>query len=70
MPMSDQPKSFMLQTAEQGQVELVLSCADGMPWTLTMSTGIERFIGRYPRLDRILVVDGPLLEYRAAYPGS
>ena len=70
MPMTDQPKSFMLQTAEQVRVELLLTTADGTPWTLTMSAGVERFIGRYPRLNRILVVDGPLLDYRAAYPGS
>ena len=70
MPMTDQPKSFMLQTDERARVELLLTTADGMPWTLTMSAGVERFIGRYPRLNRILVVDGPLLDYRTAYPGS
>jgi hypothetical protein len=34
-----------------------------------MSSGMEQFIGRYPRLPR-LVVDGPLLDYRVSFPGS
>ena len=50
-------------------MELVLTRHDGSPWTLTMSAGMERFIGHYPRLTR-LVIDGPLLAYRIAYPGS
>lgn len=60
---------FMFQAAEPGRIELVLTTADGDPWTLEMSAGVERFIGRYARLNRLLV-DGPLLDFRAAHPGS
>ena len=59
----------MFQREEPAQVELILSRHDGTPWTLTMSAGIERFVGRFPRLPRLLV-DGPLLNFRAPYPGS
>jgi hypothetical protein len=59
---------FMFQGADPVRMELVLSRHDGTPWTLTMSPGMERFIGHYPRLPR-LVVEGPLLAYRVAYPG-
>jgi hypothetical protein len=45
-----------------GKVELVLRLPDGAPWTLSVSPGIERFIGYYPRLDGI-DPGGPLLEY-------
>jgi hypothetical protein len=31
-------------------VELVLRLDDGEPWVLTLSSGMETFIGRYPRL--------------------
>jgi hypothetical protein len=31
-------------------VELVLLLPDGQSWSLTVSPGIERFIGSYPRL--------------------
>jgi hypothetical protein len=47
----------------------MLTRHDGTPWTVSMSAGMERFVGRYPRLTR-LVIDGPLLDYRMAYPGS
>jgi hypothetical protein len=60
---------FMFQGSEPARMELVLTRHDGSPWTLTMSAGMERFIGHYPRLTR-LVIDGPLLAYRIAYPGS
>jgi hypothetical protein len=69
MFMQAQPTRFMFQAPEQARVELLLTTADGSPWTLTMSAGTEKFIGRYPRLTRLLV-DGALLDYRAAYPGS
>ncbi|TFI57958.1 hypothetical protein E2493_12230 [Sphingomonas parva] len=67
--MASRPHAFMFQNGAPGRVELVLTTADGHPWAVTMSAGTERFIGRYPRLNRLLVVDGPLLDYRAAYPG-
>ena len=60
---------FMFQRSEPARLELMLTRHDGTPWTLSMSAGMERFVGRYPRLTR-LVIDGPLLDYRMAYPGS
>ena len=54
------PRSF---AAEAARVELRLTLADGSPWVLSVSAGIERFIGYYPRLEGI-VADGALLEYR------
>jgi hypothetical protein len=47
------------------RVELLLRLADGSPWRLTMSAGMERFIGYYPRVDGI-DPDGPLLRFTAA----
>lgn len=67
--MSTRVKALMFNGAETAQVELVLSRSDGTPWTLRMSAGCERFVGHYPRLAR-MVVDGPVLSYRAPYPGS
>ena len=69
MFMRAQPIGFMFQAPQRARIELTLVRADGSPWTVTMSAGTEKFIGRYPRLTR-LMVDGPLLDYRAAYPGS
>lgn len=46
------------------RVELVLRAPGGAPWVLTMSAGVERFIGLYPRLGGI-AAEGPLLDYRA-----
>jgi hypothetical protein len=69
MGMNTHRSGFMFQAPERAVIELHLVCADGSPWSLKMSAGTEKFIGRYPRLTRLLV-DGPLLEYRAAYPGS
>jgi hypothetical protein len=31
-------------------IELALHLPDGRPWPLMLSSGIERFIGSYPRL--------------------
>lgn len=67
--MQPLPPGLMFQRPEPAQVELVLYRADGTPWTLSMSAGVERFVGRFPRLPRLLI-DGPLLQYRAPYPGS
>jgi hypothetical protein len=49
------------------RVELVLRAGDGKPWTLSVSAGIERFIGYYPRIDGI-DPGGPLLRFRSATP--
>ncbi|HEX8379343.1 MAG TPA: hypothetical protein VF619_02190 [Allosphingosinicella sp.] len=67
--MKAQPQAMMFQKAHAAKVELVLSCNDGSPWTLRMSAGCQRFVGHYPRLPR-MVVDGPVLRFRAPYPGS
>lgn len=48
-------------------LELVLRTLDGSPWRLTVSPGIERFIGHYPLVDGI-DAGGPLLSFRAAEP--
>lgn len=44
-------------------LELVLLCEDGSDWRLTVSVGIDRFIGHYPLVDG-LDADGPLLRFR------
>jgi hypothetical protein len=44
------------------RVELVLRLAEGEPWTVSFSPGIERFIGHYPRLDEI-APEGTLLTF-------
>lgn len=67
--MSAQSQTFMFQTVAPGRVALVLPTAEGRPWTLTMSSGVERFVGRYARLNRLLI-DGPLLDLRTEHPGS
>ncbi|HEX8572836.1 MAG TPA: hypothetical protein VF759_08800 [Allosphingosinicella sp.] len=50
---------------ETPRLELVLSLADGSPWRLTVSPGIEAFIGNYPRLEGIDCGE-PLLRFRVA----
>lgn len=56
--------SFRSRAADAPRVELLLHLPDGAPWRLSVSAGIERFIGHYPRLDGIAAA-GALLEYRA-----
>jgi hypothetical protein len=64
---SDEP-AFMLG-APAARIELELSRPDGEPWSLTVSPGIERFIGYYPRLEGFASA-GPVLVYRSlAVPG-
>lgn len=53
--------------AEAPRVELLLRAPDGAPWRLSLSAGIERFIGHYPRLEGFSA-EGPLLEFRAVSP--
>ena len=53
---------------EPPRIELSLRLADGAAWILSVSAGMERFIGFYPRLDGIRA-DGPLLEYRTPVRG-
>ena len=49
------------------RIELVLRLADGSPWRLSLSAGIERFIGRYPRIDGF-GDDGALLSFVSRAP--
>jgi hypothetical protein len=51
--------------AVRGRVELVLQAEDGSEWTLSVSPGVEQFIGYYPRICGIASPEGPLLAYRA-----
>ena len=53
--------------ADSPRLELVLRLADGSPWRLTLSAGMERFIGFYPRLEGI-EAGGPLLRFRVVDP--
>ena len=48
-------------------LELVLRLEDGSPWRLTVSAGMERFIGAYPLVDGLHPA-GPLLRFRAVGP--
>jgi hypothetical protein len=48
-------------------LELLLRLEDGSPWRLTVSAGMERFIGHYPLVDG-LDCGGPLLRFTAADP--
>ena len=51
--------------ATASRLELVLRLEDGSPWRLTVSPGVERFVGRFPMVEG-LGADGPLLRFRAA----
>jgi hypothetical protein len=57
--------AFLPAIAAQSRLELVLRLDDGSPWQLTVSAGVERFIGYYPLVDG-LDAGGPLLRFRAA----
>ena len=59
--------AFLPATAESPRLELVLRLADGSPWRLSLSAGMERFIGYYPRVDGI-DAGGPLLRFRVVDP--
>jgi hypothetical protein len=59
--------AFLPAKANPSRVELVLRLEDGSPWRLTVSRGMDRFIGYYPRVDG-LVADGPLLRFTTADP--
>ena len=66
--MRSSDPSFMLG-APARRIELALTRPDGEPWALTVSPGIERFIGYYPRLEGFACA-GPVLTYRSlAVPG-
>jgi hypothetical protein len=46
-------------------LELVLRGDGDAPWVLSLSAGMERFIGPYPRIDGF-GAGGPLLVFRPA----
>jgi hypothetical protein len=62
--MQPEPFRALFRFAAAPRVELVLRAPGGAPWVLTMSAGVERFIGLYPRLGGI-AAEGPILDYRA-----
>jgi hypothetical protein len=49
-------------------LELLFRLEDGSPWRLTVSLGMERFVGPYPLVDG-LDAGGPLLRFRAVARG-
>jgi hypothetical protein len=57
--------AFLSAIADANRVELVLHLEDGSPWRLTVSAGMERFIGHYPRVEG-LDAGGPLLRFQVA----
>lgn len=57
--------AFLRRIADSRRVELLLRLEDGSPWRLTVSAGVERFVGRFPLIEG-LRADGPLLRFRAA----
>lgn len=59
--------ALLSAAADPSRLELVLRLEDGSPWRLTVSAGMERFIGYYPRLDG-LDAGGPLLKFGIAKP--
>lgn len=68
--MRPHPKPMMFrEEAEPPKVELVLTRQDGSLWSLTMSAGMERFVGSYPRLGAMIAA-GPLLAFRPVYPAA
>ena len=65
---TDVPK-FLLGASAAPRVALALTRPDGEPWLLTVSPGMERFIGFYPRLTGFACA-GPLLAYRRVEPAG
>jgi hypothetical protein len=59
--------AFHSALADPSRLELELRLADGSPWRLTVSAGMVRFIGYYPRVEGI-DAGGPLLRFQAANP--
>jgi hypothetical protein len=61
--MAAYPSLFRFDGAST--LELVLRDGDGAPWVLSLSAGMEAFIGAYPRIDGFGAGD-PLLVFRPA----
>jgi Protein of unknown function (DUF5818) len=53
--------------AAHSPVQLMLKTPAGARWALTLSQGMERFIGHYPRVAG-LGSGGPLLRYERIRP--
>lgn len=53
----------------RSKVQLMLRTPEGGQWRLTLSRGMERFIGHYPRVAG-LGSGGPLLRYKSLDAGS
>ena len=60
---------FHSRQGPHARTELVLRLADGSPWRLSVTPGMERFIGHYPRLPSFGGESG-LLHYRSVAPAS
>jgi len=56
-------------TAASSRLQLMLKTPDGRRWALTVSQGMERFIGHYPRIAG-LGSGGPLLRYEGLRPAG
>ena len=63
--MDASPESSPVRVAGPPRLALELRDADGAPWVLILSPGMERFIGAYPRLDGF-DTGGALVTFRAA----
>ena len=63
--MDASPDSSPVRVAGPPRLTLELRDADGAPWVLTLSPGMDRFIGAYPRVDGF-DTGGPLLSFRSA----
>ena len=59
--------TLLAAIADPVRLELELRLPDGSPWRLTVSPGMDRFIGHYPRVEGI-DCGGPLLRFRIADP--
>lgn len=59
--------AFISVASDPSRLELVLRLEDGSPWRLTVSAGVERFVGYYPRLDGF-DTGGPLVTFGATKP--
>jgi hypothetical protein len=63
--MDPRPDSAPVRFAGATYLALELRDEDGAPWVLTLSAGMERFIGAYPRVEGF-DTGGPLLNFRTA----
>ncbi|MEA3062228.1 MAG: hypothetical protein QOJ94_2009 [Sphingomonadales bacterium] len=55
--------------AADSRIQLMLKTPAGARWALTVSQGMERFIGHYPRVAG-LGSGGPLLRYERSRGGG